>query len=96
VPTLQIEHRVGDYDRWKMAFDGDPVGRGAGGVRSYRIARSVDDPNLVLIELAFDELDEARAFQVRLEELWMSAGPRLGLESPSARVVDVVVETERS
>jgi hypothetical protein len=31
--TLQIEHGVRDYDAWKQAFDSDPVGREAGGVR---------------------------------------------------------------
>jgi hypothetical protein len=90
MPLLQIEHRVGDYTRWKDAFDSDPVGREAGGVRAYRIARAVDDPDLVLIELEFDEPGSAEAFAERLRRLWVDAGPRLGLESPTARVVDVV------
>jgi hypothetical protein len=90
MPVLQIEHRVGDYDRWKEAFDGDPVGREAGGVRSHRIARSSDDPNLVLIELEFDDRAAAEAFAERLRRLWDDAGEGLGLESPTARVVDLV------
>lgn len=90
MPILQIEHRVGDYDTWKAAFDGDPVGRQSGGVRRYRIARLTDDPNHVLIELDFDGVEEAEGFRLRLERLWADAGPRLGLESPSARIVDVV------
>jgi hypothetical protein len=90
VPVLQVDHRVRDYETWKAAFDGDPVGREAGGVRRHRIARLADDPNHVLIELEFDTAEEANAFHARLEELWASVGERLGLESPSARVVDVV------
>lgn len=90
MPVLQIDHRVREYDTWKGAFDGDPVGREAGGVRSHRIARLGSDPNHVLIELEFDSTGEAEAFHQRLLGLWSSAGERLGLESPSARIVDVV------
>jgi hypothetical protein len=90
LPTLQIEHRVRDYETWKTAFDGDPVGREAGGVRSYRIARQADDPRRVIIDLDFDSSAQAEAFRERLQGLWASAGERLGLESPSARIVDVV------
>ena len=91
---LQVEHRVRDYDAWKQAFDSDPVGRREGGVRQYRIARTADDPNLVLIELEFDEQSMAEAFGARLRELWGRMGDDLGLESPQARIVDVV-ESER-
>ena len=90
MPILQVEHGVRDYDAWKQAFENDPVGREAGGVRDYRIARAADDQNLVLIELDFDSVGEAEAFRARLEGLWSEAGPRLGLESPSARIVEVV------
>ena len=88
--SLHVDHRVGDYDAWKQAFDSDPVGRRAGGVRSYRISRLADDPQHVLIELDFDTPAEAEAFARRLRELWSSAGERLGLESPTARIVEHV------
>ncbi len=90
MPTLQIEHRVRDYESWKQAFDGDPVGREAGGVRAYRISRLADDPRHVLIELDFETMGEAEAFGERLRRLWAGAGERLGLESPTARIVEHV------
>jgi hypothetical protein len=90
VPTLQIDHRVRDFDRWKEAFDGDPVGRRAGGVRAYRVSRFADDPNRVLVDLEFESVAEAEAFAERLRRLWVEAGPRLGLESPTARVLETV------
>ena len=90
MPILQVEHGVRDYDTWKQAFDSDPVGREAGGVRHHRVVRATDDPNLVLIELEFDTVDSAETFRERLRQLWSEAGPRLGLESPSARIVEVV------
>jgi hypothetical protein len=86
---LQVEHRVRDYDTWKQAFDGDPVGRQQGGVQRYRILRATDDPNLVLIELEFDDTGRAEAFQARLRELWGRVGSDLGLESPQARILEV-------
>jgi hypothetical protein len=91
---LQIEHRVRDYDAWKQAFDSDPVGRKDGGVLRYRVARSAADPNLVLIELEFDEPGKAEAFQGRLRELWGRVGDDLGLESRQARIVEVVESEE--
>jgi len=90
MPILQVDHGVRDFDTWKQAFDSDPVGRKAGGVRRHRIVRATDDPNYVIIELEFDTLDEAESFREKLTEMWSTAGPRLGLERPSARVVDVV------
>jgi hypothetical protein len=91
---LQVEHAVRDFDRWKQAFDGDPVGREQGGVRRYRILRGTDDPNFVVIELEFDSPDEADAFAARLRELWGRAGDRLGLEGPQARVFESVEASE--
>ena len=88
--TLQIEHGVRDYDRWKAAFDGDPVGREAGGVRSYRIARHADDPNRVRIDLDFDTTGKAEAFHDRLRTMWAEAAADLGLENPSARVLEMM------
>jgi hypothetical protein len=93
VPILQIEHAVRDFDAWQAAFESDPVGREAGGVRRYRVLRPVDDPAYVLIELEFDTAPEAEAFLVKLRTMWEAAGPRLGFESPRTRIVEVVETT---
>jgi ribosomal protein L35AE/L33A len=90
MPTLQIEHGVRDYEDWKAAFDGDPVGRVAGGVRSYRVMRPSDDPNHVVVDLEFDTLGEAQAFREKLRALWAGAASGLGLEGVQARILDVV------
>ncbi len=52
--TLRIEHPVPDYDSWKQAFDGDPIGRERSGVKRYRIMRPGDDPRYVMIALEFE------------------------------------------
>ncbi len=91
MPILQIEHPVRDFETWKAAFDGDPIGREAGGVRRYEIFRPVDDPRYVAMDLEFASRGEAEAFKLGLEALWRSpqAAPALG-GTPRARIVDSV------
>ena len=91
---LQIEHRVRDFEAWKRAFDSDPVGREAGGVRRYRVLRPADDPNYVIVDLEFDSPGEAEAFRAKLRELWGRVGDDLGLEGPQARIVEAVESEE--
>lgn len=87
--VLRIEHPVMSYEAWKRAFDSDPVGRKASGVRSYRILRPVDDPAYVLIDLEFDELARAEAMLASLRTLWSRVEGRV-IEDPQARIVEVV------
>jgi len=47
---LNIEHAVPDFESWKAAFDGDPIGRERSGVRRYRVMRASDDAGYVLID----------------------------------------------
>lgn len=88
--VLKIEHRVRDFDSWKKAFDGDPVGREQGGVRGYRILRATTDPNLVFIELELDGVSDAEAFLVRLRTLWSRVVDEGLIEAPTARIVEEV------
>lgn len=87
---LQIDHRVRDFAAWKDVFDTDPVGRRAGGVRGYRMYRLAGDPNHVVVDLDFEDASDAEAFGGKLRALWADAGPRLGLESPTARTLEHV------
>lgn len=84
---LRIEHAVPDYDAWKAAFDSDPIGRKQSGVRHYRVLRAIDDPNYVIIDLAFDSAGDAEAAQAALRELW---GRVTVMQHPRARIVEVV------
>jgi hypothetical protein len=94
MPILQIEHGVRDYEAWKAAFDSDPVGRAAGGVRGYRVLRPTDDPNHVVVDLEFDTLGEAEAFREKLRALWAGPASGLGLQDARARILDVVETRE--
>lgn len=89
--VLQIEHPVRSFGAWKAAFDRDPVGRRAGGVRRYRIYRPVDDPDCVALDLEFGDRSSAETFLAALERLWRSpeAAAALG-GSPRTRIVEVI------
>jgi hypothetical protein len=91
VHILRIEHAVPDFDAWKRAFDGDPIGRERGRVRSHRVLRPVDDPNYALIDLEFDSASDAEAFLVRLRELWSGVDV---MRDPTARIVELVEVTQ--
>ena len=86
---LRIEHPVADFDIWREAFDDDPVGRERGGVHSYRIMRSCEDPNYALIDLEFDTVHCAVEFLAQLRRLWDRVDV---IRDPSARIVELVEE----
>jgi hypothetical protein len=86
---LRVEHPVGDFERWREAFDSDPEDRQRSGVHSYRIMRSLEDPNYVLIDLEFKAPEPAEAFLARLRQLWSRVEV---MRDPRARVVELVEE----
>ena len=93
--VIHIEHAVSEYASWKRAFDRDPVGRQAGGVRRYRVYRSVSDPGRVAIDLEFDDRPTALAFEAGLRRLWSSAAVGgLGIGRPEASVLEVAEAVE--
>ena len=83
--TLRIEHKISSYDGWKKAFDQDPINRKKSGVKHYRIFRPTDDENFVAIDLEFENLDEAKATQAALQNIWgrvegsLIFGPKMSL-----------------
>ena len=86
---LRIEHPVLDYAAWKAAFDSDPIGRAASGVRRYRIQRAVDDPDYVVIDLEFDSQHEAQAVLAALRTVWDRVTGTV-MTNPQARIVEPV------
>ena len=93
MPILRIEHSVPDYEGWKQAFDRDPADRKGSGVRRYRVLRSVEDPNYVLIDLEFDRLDEAEGLLANMRRVWSGEGQHV-MRNPQARIVESVEALE--
>lgn len=93
MPMIVIQHPVADFQAWKKAFDGDPLGRARSGVTRHTIFRAADDPNYVVVNLEFASLEQARKYLPALRELWQRVGDKIGFGSagPQARILD---ETE--
>lgn len=88
---LRVEHTVQNYEGWKKAFDSDPIGREKSGVQRYRIMRSTDDPNYVLIDLEFENASVAEAAHDALLKLWGNVDV---VKNPKARSVEVMEDKE--
>jgi hypothetical protein len=86
---LHIEHPVPSFEGWKKAFDTDPVGRVQSGVRRYWIARAVDDPNRVSIDLEFASQAEAAGLLAAMRKIWARVEGQI-MMNPRAEIVEVV------
>ena len=91
--TLCIEHPVPSYERWKQAFDGDPVGREKMRVRRYQILRPVDNPNYVMIQLEFDTASDAESLLNAMRAVWSRVEGTI-MTNPKAQIVEIVETKE--
>ena len=91
--TVHIENTVHDFDTWKANFDKYERFRAEQGVQSYRVRRSVTDPNEVLVDLEFCDTTAAQAFLPKLEQIMNSPQARTQLTRHSVpRLYAVVAE----
>jgi hypothetical protein len=70
--TVHIENTVRDFDTWKANFDKYERFRAEHGVQSYRVSRSLADPNEVLIDLEFCDDRAAQSFLPKLDQIMNS------------------------
>lgn len=57
-----LEHEVASFEAWRSTFDGYADARAAGGVRSARVSRSADAPNVVTVCLTGGSFESLQAF----------------------------------
>ena len=93
MPILQIEHKVPNYEAWKKAFDSDPIDRKASGVKMYRLCRSDDDPDYIIIDLEFDTVEAANAMLAALRNLWNKVEGTI-MVSPKTRILHRIESNE--
>lgn len=91
--TVQIEHRIRDYDSWRAAFDHDPAGRESSGVRRYRVYRPIDDEQYIIVELDFDERERAEAFVDTMRGIWKQVEGTV-MTGPQVRILDCMDQHE--
>jgi hypothetical protein len=92
--VVHIEHAVQDFDKWKAAFDSNPLGRQRSGVRRYQVLRPTDDPKYVMIDLEFDDRGKAEAFQQALRNMWDNPEAQKVVQSPKVRLAEAVETRE--
>lgn len=91
--TLHIEHPITDYRTWRDAFDGFAEIRRSSGVLAERVARPLDDPGAIVVDLDFGGATEARAFVDFLESVvWASADASPALAGRPRTVIVEPVE----
>jgi hypothetical protein len=89
MPTLRIQHSVPSFEGWKRAFDSNPADRKGSGVRRYSVSRSIDDQSLVMIDLEFDDAEDARGLLAKMERIWAGPGKNV-MQNPVAWIVENV------
>jgi hypothetical protein len=90
---LHIEHEVRDFDEWKAAFDGDPIGRKKMGVVCYRVSRAADNPNYSIIDLEFGSQTEAQALLGAMQGVWARVGGTL-IRDPRWHIAEIIETRE--
>jgi hypothetical protein len=90
---LRIQHRIQNFDGWKKAFDGDPIDREKKGVKRYRVCRPADDPNMVIVDLEFDNLKDAELALAALKKLWLKVEGTVMFD-PQTQILDIIEAKE--
>ncbi len=57
-----VTHKVANYAKWKVAYDGHDSARLANGLHNYVIGRGLMDSNMVMVALKADDTAKAKAF----------------------------------
>lgn len=59
---MVAKHKVANFDKWKMSYDGHDSMRLANGIHSFVVARGLDDSSMVLVATKIDDVNKAKAF----------------------------------
>jgi hypothetical protein len=57
-----VTHKVANFEKWKVAYDGHDSLRLASGLHSYVLGRGLKDTNMVIVALKADDVEKAKAF----------------------------------
>jgi hypothetical protein len=60
MPTLAVQITIGDYGKWRAAFDKASLLRDKAGLKNVKVYRNADEANAVLIWSETNDLVKAR------------------------------------
>ncbi len=92
MPVLHIEHEISELAVWLDAFKRFAPAREAAGVTRTEVYQRNDDPNHVVINLSFENLDAATKFrEFLISQIWSSPNSAPALVGlPTAHVLEEV------
>ena len=91
--AVVIRHQVADFDAWKAAFDKHEDARREAGCLGHHINRAQNDPNLVTLYLAVEDVERAKAFAASddvkkvMEEAGVTSAPEFTWTTPVREAV---------
>jgi len=62
MPAVLIRHRVADFDKWIQAYRRHEHARSAAGAVGSVVGQAEGDPNEVVINIEFKDMESAKAF----------------------------------
>lgn len=94
MPLLHIEHQISDLDTWLRAFARFTPAREQAGVIAAEVYQAADDPNYVVVNLAFETTEAATDFETFLRDnVWSSPDASPGLVGEPRAVVLNEIQT---
>ena len=91
--ALLVRHQVADFDTWKRGFDDHEQMRRDAGIVAHHLNRAEDDPNLVTVFLAVEDVEQARAFAASdelkaiMQEVGVTSVPEMTWMTPQREAV---------
>ncbi|HEY1870542.1 MAG TPA: hypothetical protein VGG71_05750 [Chitinophagaceae bacterium] len=59
---MVVKHKVANFGKWKMVYDGDDSARLADGIHNFVVARGAEDSNMVLVATKIDDVNKGKEF----------------------------------
>lgn len=57
-----VRHKVGDFGKWKPAYDAHASARTKAGLKQLHLFRNIDNPDEIVLLFLADDLGRAKAF----------------------------------
>ena len=99
---LVVMHKVSNFEKWKMAYEGHDTARTPAGIHSYMIGRGVRDSNMVIVAMKVDDTAKAMAFgknpalKAAMQKAGVVGTPRISLLTMTYQDTATIASTLRS
>lgn len=83
-----IQHKVADFDKWKVGFDAHMQARKGAGILGHHLSRGVEDPNMVMVYLPmaatekFTEMLASDDMKKAMKEAGVQGEPKVTMMKP--------------